>query len=133
MRTASEATAIAVTRERIWWARPWNMTPAPFGAGAWAPRLGYALAVRKSTIAKQTMAGTGTAFARALGSEIRRRRRELGLTQETAARPMGRAFLSLVERGRLTPSLASLLIIARRLDTSAADILRSVDATLEEP
>ena len=79
------------------------------------------------------MAGTGTAFARALGSEIRRRRRELGLTQETAARPMGRAFLSLVERGRLTPSLASLLIIARRLDTSAADILRSVDATLEEP
>jgi transcriptional regulator with XRE-family HTH domain len=78
------------------------------------------------------MAGTGTAFAQALGREIRRRRRELGLTQESAASPMGRAFLSLVERGRLTPSLGSLLIIARQLDTSAADILRSVDASLEE-
>ena len=79
------------------------------------------------------MAGTGSTFARELGIEIRRRRRELGLSQETAAQPMGRAFLSLVERGRLTPSLGSLLIIARRLDTSAADILRSVDANLEEP
>lgn len=78
------------------------------------------------------MAGTGTVFAQALGREIRRRRCELGLTQESAARPMGRAFLSLVECGRLTPSLGSLLIIARRLDTSAADILRSVDASLEE-
>lgn len=79
------------------------------------------------------MVGTGTAFAQALGVEIRRRRSELGLTQESVARPMGRSFLSLVERGRLTPSLGSLLIIAQRLDTSAADILRSVDATLEEP
>jgi transcriptional regulator with XRE-family HTH domain len=88
--------------------------------------------VRKSTIAKHSLAGTGTVFTQALGREIRRRRRELGLTQESVAMPMGRAFLSLVEQGRLTPSLGSLLIIARRLDTSAADILRSVDASMEE-
>jgi DNA-binding XRE family transcriptional regulator len=132
-RAASAATVSAAMRGRIWWARPWNMAPAPFGAGARTPRTGYAASVRKSTIAKHSKAGTGSAFARALGNEIRHRRRELGLTQETVARPMGRAFLSLVERGRLTPSLGSLLIIAQRLDTSAAEILRSVDAILEEP
>jgi DNA-binding XRE family transcriptional regulator len=118
---------------RIWRARPWDMAPAPFGAGARTPPIGYAADVRKSTIAKQSKVGTGTVFAKALGTEIRARRKALGLTQESAARPMGRSFLSLVERGRLTPSLGSLLIIAQRLDTSAADILRSVDATLEEP
>jgi transcriptional regulator with XRE-family HTH domain len=47
--------------------------------------------------------------------------------------PLSRAFLSLVEHGRLTPSLPSLLILARRLDTSASDILRSVESELEDP
>jgi len=42
-----------------------------------------------------------------------------------------RAFVSSVESGRLTPSLSSLLIIARQLNTSAAIILDAVDLQLE--
>ena len=55
----------------------------------------------------------------------------LGLSQATAARPMSRAFLSSVERGRFTPSLPGLLIIARQLNTSAATLLEAVEVQLE--
>jgi transcriptional regulator with XRE-family HTH domain len=47
------------------------------------------------------------------------------------AHPLSRAFLSSVESGRMTPSLPSLLIIARQLNASAATILRSVELELE--
>jgi transcriptional regulator with XRE-family HTH domain len=67
----------------------------------------------------------------ALGQELRRRRVARGLSQARTAQPMGRAYLSLVEHGQVIPSLPSLLILARRLDTSAADILRSVETELE--
>ena len=67
----------------------------------------------------------------ALGLEIRARRVALGLSQAAVARPMGRAFMSSVERGRYAPSLSSLLIIARQLNTSAATILEAVDMQLE--
>jgi transcriptional regulator with XRE-family HTH domain len=70
-------------------------------------------------------------FAKALGYEIRQRREALGLTQTLAAGPLTRAFVSSVERGRFTPSLSSLLIIARQLNTSAAIILEAVDLQLE--
>jgi len=53
------------------------------------------------------------------------------LTQTSAAGPLTRAFVSSVESGRLTPSLSSLLIIARQLNTSAAIILDAVDLQLE--
>ena len=55
----------------------------------------------------------------------------MGLTQTSAAGPLTRAFVSSVESGRLTPSLSSLLIIARQLNTSAAIILDAVDLQLE--
>lgn len=87
--------------------------------------------MRKSTIAKHIEGGEGSPFARYLGLEIRARRVALGMSQAAAARPMSRAFLSSVERGRFTPSLSSLLIIARRLNTSAATILEAVDLQLE--
>lgn len=75
--------------------------------------------------------GEGSAFARVLGREIRERRVALGLSQATAAQPLSRAFMSSVERGRFTPSLPSLLIIARQLNTSAATILKAVESQLE--
>ena len=87
--------------------------------------------MRVSTITKHRAAGEGSLFARALGEEIKRRRVALGLSQASAARPFGRAFLSSVESGRLTPSLGSLLIIARQLNASASTILKSVEAQLE--
>ena len=87
--------------------------------------------MRTSTIAKQRIAGRDSSFAKALGLEIRQRREALGLTQTSAAGPLTRAFVSSLESGRLTPSLSSLLIIARQLNTSAATILEAVDLKLE--
>ena len=87
--------------------------------------------MRTSTIAKHLTAGDRTLFAQLLGVEIRERRVALGLSQAAAARPLSRAFLSSVESGRLTPSLSSLLIIARQLNASAATILASVESKLE--
>ncbi len=92
----------------------------------------YALAVRTSTIAKHAAAGGGSAFSRVLGEEIRRRRVALGLSQASVGRPLSRAFMSSVESGRLTPSLASLLLIASRLNSSGAAILTSVETQLED-
>jgi transcriptional regulator with XRE-family HTH domain len=89
--------------------------------------------MRLSTIAKQQIAGGGSAFSRELGREIKRRRIALGLSQSTVGRPLSRAFVSSVESGRLTPSLPSLLMIARRLNSSGADILASVETQLEGP
>lgn len=71
-------------------------------------------------------------FARVLGKEIKGRRVALGLSQANVARPLSRAFMSSLECGRVTPSLPSLLIIARRLNTSAAAILASVETQLED-
>lgn len=88
--------------------------------------------VRLSTIAKHTTAGSGTAFSRTLGAEIRRRRLELGLTQDSIGRPLSRAFLSSVEAGRAVPSLPSFLMIARRLNSTGATILASVETQLEQ-
>ena len=96
------------------------------------PTSAYALAVRVSTIAKHAAAGGGSAFSRVLGEEIRRRRVALGLSQTNVGRPLSRAFISSVESGRVTPSLPSLLMIARRLNSSGASILASVETQLED-
>jgi transcriptional regulator with XRE-family HTH domain len=85
-----------------------------------------------STIAKHSIAGRGTSFSRALGAEIRRRRVAMGLSQDSIGRPLSRAFLSSVESGRSVPSLPSLLMIARRLNSTGAAILASVESELEE-
>ena len=87
--------------------------------------------MRMSTIAKQAAAGSGSQFSRILGSEVRRRRMALGLSQASVGRPLTRAFMSSLENGRVIPSLPSLLMIARRLNTSCADILRSVESQME--
>lgn len=84
-----------------------------------------------STIAKQLDTGSGSPFAQALGGELRRRRQALGLSQSDVGQPLTRAFLSSVEVGRVLPSISSLVMIARRLNTTAATILASVDRQLE--
>lgn len=87
--------------------------------------------MRLSTIAKQSTTGGGSAYARALGGEVRRRRRALGLSQSIVSEPLTKGFLSSVEAGRAIPSIPSLVMIARRLNTTAATILESVDRQLE--
>jgi transcriptional regulator with XRE-family HTH domain len=87
--------------------------------------------MRLSTIAKHQAGGNGSSFARLLGAEIRRRRLGMGLSQDVLGRPLSRAFLSSVESGRVVPSLPSLLMIARRLNSTGAAILASVETQLE--
>jgi transcriptional regulator with XRE-family HTH domain len=60
-----------------------------------------------------------TPIERSLSSLLKARRRELGLTlQELAARSeLSAAFLSQAERGKATPSIVSLINIARALET----------------
>jgi transcriptional regulator with XRE-family HTH domain len=70
--------------------------------------------------------GRGSRFAATLGVTIRERRVGLGLSQAQIGRPLGRAYVSLVENGRVSPSLGSLLLIAERLDLSAWELLRMV-------
>ncbi|OGO55196.1 MAG: hypothetical protein A2V85_07920 [Chloroflexi bacterium RBG_16_72_14] len=55
---------------------------------------------------------------------------QLGLTQQAAGRPYTRQFMSLVEQGRVVPSLASLLAIARNLETTPGALLDAVDGAL---
>jgi tetratricopeptide (TPR) repeat protein len=51
-----------------------------------------------------------------LGERIRARRRELGLTQaDLAGTRLSKGFISLIEKGRARPSIATLRLLARRL------------------
>jgi len=83
--------------------------------------------MRSSTIAKHQAFGPDSEFARGLGAEIRRRRVALGMSQVQLADPLSKAFVSLIEHGRVVPSLPSLGLIADRLQTSPAVLLHSVN------
>lgn len=64
-------------------------------------------------------AKSATPIERSIGSLLKARRLELGLTlQELATRSeLSAAFLSQAERGKATPSIVSLINIARALET----------------
>ena len=64
-------------------------------------------------------AKSASPIERSIGSLLKARRRELGLTlQELAARSeLSAAFLSQAERGKATPSIVSLINIAKALET----------------
>jgi transcriptional regulator with XRE-family HTH domain len=74
--------------------------------------------------------GPGSAFAVALGQIVKEHRRSSGLTQEQIATPATKAFISLVEHGRIVPSLPSLLLIATKLGVPARDLLSQVNARM---
>lgn len=82
--------------------------------------------MRPSTISKSRVAGAGSAFTRTLGSAIRQRRERLGLSQQEIGYPLGKAFISLVENGHVSPSLASLVLISDRLHVPAWKLLKAV-------
>jgi transcriptional regulator with XRE-family HTH domain len=65
-----------------------------------------------------------------LGSEVRRRRLAAHLSQVQLSAPLTRAYISQVESGRTLPSLPALIVLAERLGTSADEILKSVNQTL---
>ena len=127
---AVTAVMAATMTERTFLNR-WGIPGSFQDQGAGSCGEGMLSLMRLSTIAKQSVAGGGSEFSRALGAEIRRRRVALGLSQASVGHPLSRAFMSSVERGRLTPSLPSLLMIAERLNMSAGGILASVEGQLE--
>lgn len=55
----------------------------------------------------------------------------MGLSQAKAGHPLSRASISLMESGRITPSLPALIMIARRLNSSGSAILAAVESQLE--
>ena len=62
------------------------------------------------------------------GTAVKRRREELGLTQEDLAERAGlhRTYLSDIERGTRNPSLVNIDRLAGALGTSLADFFRDV-------
>jgi transcriptional regulator with XRE-family HTH domain len=84
----------------------------------------------QSSITKLSGIAPGSLFAITLGATVREHRKLSGLTQEELASPATKAFISLVERGRMIPSLASLYLIAARLGIPAWEILDEVNVQM---
>src|SRR5688500_5738545 len=82
-----------------------------------------------SSISKPRVDGES---ARRLGFEIRRRRTRLGLSQTELGRPFTRAYVSAVESGHCVPSLSALLLMAERLNTTAAVLIDAVNPQLAQ-
>lgn len=82
--------------------------------------------MRASTISKYVATGDGSVFARTLGATIRQHRERMGMSQGEVGGPLSRAFISQVENGHLSPSLASLVLISARLELPAWELLKSV-------
>src|SRR5258706_8718311 len=79
-------------------------------------------------------AGSATpedAFAKAL----REIRTERGISQESMGFDSGyhRTYMSMLERGKVNPSLRTVLALAAVLNVSAVEIIRRVEANLGKP
>lgn len=68
------------------------------------------------------------------GSELRKMRKERGLTQEelAARADIERTFVSFLERGLRQPTLTSILKIAGGLGVSAASIVDAVEVAINQ-
>lgn len=66
-----------------------------------------------------------------LGIEISRRRKLLNLSQEELAFSAGlhRTYISLVERGRKSPTIVTLESISKSLGISISDLIKSAEKT----
>lgn len=69
----------------------------------------------------------------AIGKAISKLRLEAGLSQEELAERAGihRTYVSQLERGIKSPTLAVLIKVAKALDTRASRLLRSVEDGLD--
>jgi len=67
---------------------------------------------------------------RRLGQELRRRRKNLRMSQSDVGHPFSRAYVSAVESGRCVPSLSALMLLAQRLNTTSGEILDAVNPRL---
>src|SRR6266542_3293583 len=82
----------------------------------------------KSTITKiDDFGGPGGLPAVVIGQVLREARRRRGLTQRQLGAPFSAAFISSVENGKTIPSLASLAILAGRLEMSLGEFFSEVE------
>lgn len=67
-----------------------------------------------------------------LGRTIRRKRKELGLTQEALAEGIGvgNQALSRIEHGQIAPKMDRLPIVAEKLKCTVADLFRKADSNV---
>lgn len=74
-----------------------------------------------------------TSLNEALGRTISKLRQDLRLSQEALADRAGihRTYVSQLERGIKSPTLAVLIKIARALDTKPSRLLRSIEDELD--
>ena len=86
----------------------------------------------KASITNLLPQGRARDLCLGLGSELRRRRLAAKLSQDQVSGPLTRAYLSQVECGRTMPSLAALIVLSEQLGTSADEILRKVNVTLNQ-
>lgn len=84
----------------------------------------------KASITNLLPAGRALQLRSSLGQELRRLRLEANLSQASVSAPLTRAYVSQVEAGLTLPSLPALIVLAERLGTSADEILKSVNQTL---
>jgi transcriptional regulator with XRE-family HTH domain len=66
---------------------------------------------------------------RAFGAVIRKQREALGMSQEELGDTAGlhRTYISLLERGRRSASIETILRLAKALGTSGSDLLCGID------
>lgn len=69
-------------------------------------------------------------LAAAIGSELRRRRIEAGLSQAAVAAPFSRAFVCAVERGRAVPSIPALAVLLDHLGVEFHHFFASVQSDM---
>lgn len=84
----------------------------------------------KASITNLLPDGRDRELRQGLGSELKRRRIAARLSQDQVSPPLTRGFISQVEHGRTMPSLPALIVMSERLGTSADEVLRSVNRTL---
>ena len=70
------------------------------------------------------------ALMAAFGENVRKRRKELGFTQEELARQAGlhRTYVADVERGNRNPSLETVALLARGLGLTPAKLCEGIDS-----
>lgn len=70
------------------------------------------------------------ALRRAIGRELRRRRRAADLSQAVVGDPFSRALVCAVERGRVTPSIPTLAVFLGHLEVELDDFFRGVQSEM---
>lgn len=84
---------------------------------------------------RRRLAGVAVTPEQAFGLVVRDLRQERGLSQEALsfACQRHRTYVSLLERGKNSPSLKTLWLLAEALDVQPSDIIRRMEKALRKP